>query len=237
MSDLIKIQTPRALAGAEGDLEAINQAIATNISSGGITDVDLPRITVSGGGNSRFIMPTLEGEESHEDITAVIVYYRETRAYFKTAFGKGIGKQPPDCTSSDGITGKGKPGGECSRCPLAEYGSAEEGSGQACRQHLQPFVLCGDSLLPQIVSLPPTSRKPVHQFLLKLIAQGIPYHHALVRFELEKTQNASGIQYGKARLRFIRRLSAEEAAVAKRFHELCRTLAARVPTGLDEEGA
>ena len=48
-TDLIQIQTPSALAALEGNLDAINEAIATNISGGGITDFDLPRVKISGG--------------------------------------------------------------------------------------------------------------------------------------------------------------------------------------------
>jgi hypothetical protein len=33
----------------------------------------------------------------------------------------------------------------------------------------------------------------------------------------------------------VRRLTAEEAARAQQYHQLCRTLAERVPTGLDPE--
>lgn len=33
----------------------------------------------------------------------------------------------------------------------------------------------------------------------------------------------------------MRRLTAEEAGRAQQYHELCRTLAVRVPTGLDPE--
>lgn len=234
-TELIQIQTPRALSALESSLDAINEAIATNISGGGITDFDLPRVKISGGASPRWIVPTLEGEETLARIDGVIVYARDTRVYYKTAFGKGSGKQPPDCSSSDGITGKGKPGGDCSRCPLAEYGSADEGAGQACKQVKQIFVLRGDLLLPEVVSLPPTSLKGARQFFLKLTTQGIPYYQAVIGMELEKAQNAAGIQYGKALLRFVRRLTAEEAARAQQYHQLCRTLAERVPTGLDPE--
>jgi hypothetical protein len=234
-AELIQIQTPRALAALEGNLDSINEAIATNISGGGISDFDLPRVKISGGASPRWIVPTLEGEETLARIDGVIVFSRDTRVYYKTAFGKSSGKQPPDCSSSDGITGKGKPGGECSRCPLAEYGSAEEGTGQACKQVKQLFVLRGDLLLPEVVSLPPTSLKGARQFFLKLTTQGIPYYQALVGLELENAQNAAGIQYGKAALKFVRRLTPEESARAQQYHELCRTLAVRVPTGLDPE--
>jgi hypothetical protein len=234
-TDLIQIQTPRALAGDEANLDAINEAIATNISGGGISDFDLPRVKISGGASPRWIVPTLNGDETLERIDGVVVYARDTRVYYRIPFGKGNGKQPPDCTSSDSITGKGKPGGECLRCPLAEYGSAEEGAGQACKQVKQMFVLRGDLLLPEIVSLPPTSLKGARQFFLKLTTQGIPYYQALIGLELEKAQNAAGIQYGKAALKFVRRVTKEEAGRAQRYHELCRTLAVSVPTGLDPD--
>ena len=53
--------------------------------------------------------------------------------------------------------------------------------------------------------------------------------------ELEKAQNAAGIQYGKASLKFVRRLTPEEAARAQQYHQLCRTLAERVPAGMEPE--
>lgn len=234
-TDLIPIQTPKALVALEGNLDAINEAIAANISGGGITDFDLPRVKISGGASPRWIVPTLDGEETLARIDGVIVFARDTRVYYKTAFGKGSGKQPPDCSSPDGVTGKGKPGGDCSKCPLAEYGSADEGAGQACKQVKQIFVLRGDLLLPEVVSLPPTSLKGTRQFFLKLTTQGIPYYQAVIGIELEKAQNAGGIQYGKAVMKFVRRLTAEEAARAQQYHELCRSLAVRVPTGLEPE--
>ncbi len=233
--ELIQIQTPNALVTLESNLDAINEAIATNISGGGITDFDLPRVKISGGASPRWIVPTLDGEETLARIDGVIVYARDTRVYYKTAFGKGTGKQPPDCSSPDGITGKGKPGGDCSRCPLAEYGSADEGAGQACKQVKQIFVLRGDLLLPEVISLPPTSLKGARQFLLKLTTQGIPYYQAVIGIELEKALNPAGIQYGKALMKFVRRLTPEEAGRAQQYHELCRSLAARVPMGLDPE--
>ena len=99
----------------------------------------------------------------------------------------------------------------------------------------QILVLRGDLLLPEVVSLPPTSLKGARQFFLKLTTQGIPYYQALIGFELEKAQNAAGIQYGKAALKFVCRLTPEEAARAQQYNELCRTLAVRLPTGLDPE--
>ena len=56
----------------------------------------------------------------------------------------------------------------------------------------QLFMLRGDSMFPEVVSLPPTSLKAIRQFFLKLTTQGIPYYQCIVRIELEKAQNAAG---------------------------------------------
>jgi hypothetical protein len=235
-TDLIPIHTPKALAALEGDLDNINEAIAANITGGGITDFDLQRVTIAGGkGPPRWIVPTMDGEETLARIDGVIVFARDTRVYYKTAFGESGGKQPPDCSSADGVAGKGKPGGECAKCSLAEYGSADKGGGQACKQVKQLFVLRGEALLPEVISLPPTSIKGSRHFFLKLTTQGIPYYQAVVGIELEKAQNAAGIEYGKVVMKFVRRLTPEETARAVQYHALCRSLATRVPTGLEPE--
>ena len=97
------------------------------------------------------------------------------------------------------------------------------------------MLVLRDGLLPEVVSLPPTSLKGARQFFLRLTTQGIPYYEALTAFEVEKAQNAAGIQYGRASLKFVRRLTPEEAGRAHQYHELCRTLATRVPTALSPE--
>jgi hypothetical protein len=84
-------------------------------------------------------------------------------------------------------------------------------------------------MFPEVASLPPTSLKNARQFFLKLASQGVPYFHALVQIPLEKAQNGNQI-YGKASLRFVRRLNAEESQRAVEFHELSKSFAGRVRT-------
>jgi hypothetical protein len=230
-NDLIHVATPRALTAAAGNLDVIREAIANNIT-GGMTDLELPRIVIAGGAMPCFGTRTLAGDRTQDSFDAVAALTRCVRNLFSA---KNAGNQPPDCSSTDCITGKGIPGGDCSRCPHAQWSSADEGAGQACKQVQQLFLLRGDQLLPEVLSLPPTSLKGARQFFVKLTAQGIPYYQAVLRFELEKAQNAAGIQYGRVVMKFIRRLEPEEAARSRQYHELCRTLAARVPMGLDPE--
>src|SRR4029450_12815372 len=87
---------------------------------GGVIELqDLDRIRMPTGGALTFEVPTPAGPESRPTITGVLVHVQQRRAYWAQAFDETGGGTPPDCTSADGITGVGEPGGACARCPLA----------------------------------------------------------------------------------------------------------------------
>ena len=54
-------------------------------------------------------------------------------------YGKDADKSGVQCSSDDGITGDGEPGGECAKCPLSRRGAS------GCR--VQRFVECYASLV------------------------------------------------------------------------------------------
>ena len=70
-----------------------------------------------------------------------------------------------------------------------------------------------------------------------LTTQGIPYYGALVAIELEKAQTAAGKPYGRANMKFLRRLSPDEQARAVEFHQMCQQFAGRVHTGTAADAA
>jgi hypothetical protein len=231
--DLVKsIVAPLALTMPEEERGAVMAAFQTNCASGSITEFDLPRIKVSPG-TALWLIPGLEGDQTANAIEGVVVTARDTRAYYPT---KDITNVPPECSSIDSITGKGNPGGLCPSCPLAQWDSAVDGGGgQACKQKKELFMLRGTSLLPEVVSCPPTSLKAIRQFFLKLATQGIQYHHCILRIELEKAQNPQGKPYGRAAMRFIRRLSSEEIVRAEEMRAFAEGFAVRVtPTAPSE---
>jgi hypothetical protein len=227
--ELIKVNSPRALSVAPEEIAAMQEAFAMNIGGGSISEFDLPRIKVNPG-TALWLIPALEGEETAQRIEGVVVFARDTRVYYQS---KDAGNVPPDCSSSDGITGIPRPGvnagGACAQCPLAKWDSAQTGGGQACKQVKHLFMMRGDSMFPEIVSLPPTSLKAARQFFTRLTTQGVPYAKALIGIELEKAQNPQGKTYGKAVFRFVRRLSEGEAARAMEFHQMCQSFASRLP--------
>lgn len=229
--DLVKTGgAPLALTVPEEEWQAVMAAFQTNCASGNITEFDLPRIRVNSG-TALWLIPDLEGDRTEAAIEGVVVAARDTRVYYAS---RDAGNVPPDCSSVDNITGSGKPGGACGSCPLAEWESGENGA-QACKQVKQLFMLRGASMLPEVVSLPPTSLKAIRQFFLKLATQGIQYHHCILRIELEKAQNAQGKTYGKAVMKFVRRLSQEEIARAEEMKAFAEGFVVRVRPGAATE--
>jgi hypothetical protein len=224
--ELVKsIGAPLALTMPEEERKEVMAAFAVNCASGSITEFDLPRIKVASG-TALWLIPDLEGDTTAPAIEGVIVHVRDNRTYYQS---KDAGNVPPDCSSRDGVTGVGKPGGDCSKCPLAAFDSDPDGgAGQACKQSKQLVMLRGTSMLPEVVSIPPTSLKAVRQFFLKLVTQRVPYHHCILRIELEKAQSQQGKVYGKAVLKFVRKLSPPEIANAEHMRQFAQTFAERV---------
>jgi len=225
------IEAPTAIRMPDEERKKVMAAFTVNCASGSVTEFDLPRIKVASG-TALWLIPSLEGDTTDKAIEGVIVHVRDSRTYYKE---KEAGNVPPDCSSRDGIVGTGKPGGYCGPwkdaegvthpgCPLAEFGS--DGDGQACRQSKQLFMMRGGSMLPEIVSIPATSLKAVRQFFLKLVTQGVQYHHCIIRIELEKAQKGANI-YGKAVLKFVRKLSGAEIDNAEEMRALAQDVADR----------
>jgi hypothetical protein len=230
---LVKSEPQSEILAFHRDLSDISAALSTNIGSGNLSEFDLPRIKIPAGGGTQWTVPTLEGEAMEPHIEGVIVLARDTRAYYSQPISETGGNQPPDCYSTDGATGSGKPGGACITCPLAAYGSAPGGRGQACKQIKQLFILRGSQLLPEVVTLPPTSLKAAKQYLLKLTSQGVPYYAVVTRIGLERTKNAQGIAYSRAVLSFVRRLTPGEVDRAREYHEMLKPLVQRMAVDLD----
>ena len=190
---LKKVETFLAL---QSNATATLDAIRENIGNDRITDRDLDRITVPLGGGLNWTVPTLEGEDSAKALDGIIVHWTSPRAYWATGMEVG-GNTPPDCSSHNGDVGYGQPGGACHLCPLSEWGSADGGSGKACKEKRMLFLLRSTDLLPIVIQAPSTSIQPVKKYLLRLASQGLPYWSVITRLSLEKGSNANGISFSR----------------------------------------
>ena len=190
---LKKIETFLALQSQATD---VLEAVKENIGNDRITDRDLDRITVPSQGGLNWTVPTLEGEDSAKTLDGIIVHWTSPRAYWATGLEVG-GNSPPDCSSHDGETGYGQPGGECFSCPLNQWGSAEGGGGKACKEKRMLFLLRASDLLPIVIQAPSTSIQPVKKYLLRLASQGMPYWSVMTKLSLEKAQISTGIAFSR----------------------------------------
>lgn len=221
---------------SEANLEMVQAAICENVGAGGITEFDFDRIKIPAGGGLAFNVTTLEGETAEKSIIGVIVLARDSRAYWKVPLEQSGGSTPPDCQSNDGFVGIGSPGGDCAKCPLAQFGSdtkvvngaTVQGRGQACKAIRQLFILRGDSLLPVVLALPPTSLKAAKQYMLRLAGQGVPYWAVVTKIGLEQAQNAGGIKYSRATFAFAGMLGEEQRAKAKQYCDMLKPLVSRM---------
>lgn len=211
---IVKLSGYRAL---DADPERVTQILKENLA-GGITEFDLERVKVPSGGGTAWEVPTLEGPKNVDEITGVMIWYRDARTYWNKPFDEG-GSAPPDCSSSDTVTGIGTPGGACQTCPLSQFGSADKGQGQACRQIRQLFILMPDSIFPMVITAPPTSLRAMKNYSMKLSGALVNYFDVTTTLTLEKDKSADGIVYAKIVPKAVSRLTAEQSEAITLFRE------------------
>lgn len=197
-SDALAVTMPRALSGRGFD--TVKEVIQTNLgANSGLSFSDLTKISMPAGGGTIWEIPTSDGgHKNEESISGVVVAFQDGKAFWKDSLEDTGGGTPPDCRSVDMIKGEGTPGLLCSECPNDEFGSAAKGTGKACKDLRVLYILSGDSLLPKVIVVPPTSLKGVRKaFLALAVEDETPYYGALLNFRLEKDKNAAGISYSK----------------------------------------
>jgi hypothetical protein len=212
-SEIAKREEPYLILRPEHNNAETLPLFEANVGPHGISALDLTRIRVPTGGGLSWEIETLDGIEQIKEVTGWIGAWRTARAFWKESFGRGGGVKPPDCTSRNGFTGVGDPGGDCSQCPYAQFGSAEAGAGQACKQMRQILLIRPGELLPTLLAVPPTSLKNATQYFLQLLGKGLPFWALETKFTLERATNAGGINYAKVRFSPGRRFTPEERAM------------------------
>ena len=200
-----------AIVGEEGAalLKDVREAAgAEGIGLGTLTTMKIP------GAGGRF-WDTPAGPM--EAIEGVIVYKQPTRAYYLQSFDETGGGTPPDCFSADLINGLGKPGGECVKCPLSQFGSGPNNS-QACSQVTHMFVLTKDSgVLPWYFRMPPSNYATIKDYGIIQASTGKPYYKVLTRISLVQERSGNGITYSRLKLDMVRPLTEDEAAAAAAY--------------------
>ena len=184
-------------------------------------------------------VPGPQGTESQKTFTGIIFARGYNRAYHKDAYRPGS-NTPPDCSSLDGVTGIGIPGGDCATCPFNQFGSArnantEDGQnsqGKACREYRHMFTVLPHSLMPFIVQIPPGSiRSGFRSYMKDLAKEGYKYHEVETLFRIETRNSAPVIIMER-----YRNLNEEQQAIVNNYASLMRPLIAQPRQDKREEG-
>lgn len=169
------------------------EALRENLGGERLSEFDLDQVKVPSGGGTVWEIPGIAGSDAAKDITGVIVHMGRRRAYWSNPEPSG---EQPDCSSLDGVTGRGDPGGACESCPMNEWGSStKDGSrGKACTERLLLFIVRKDDPLPLVLSCPPSSLGAMKKYRTRL---RVPYWKAITSLTLVRKQNDGGQPYSE----------------------------------------
>ena len=187
-------------------------------------------IKIPAGGGISYEVPGDDpsSPDSVKEFKAVILYHHPIHSYYKEKFTGG--NVPPDCSSMDGKIGVMGATGECrscGSCPLAKFGSGENG-GRACKQKRRVFLLREGELLPVILTIPTGSIKEFTKYVTRLLQKGKKTSNVVTKFTLKKAQNSTGINYSQVVCSVERVLSPEEQQNISAMSDQIKGFAARI---------
>lgn len=171
------------------------------------------RLKVPTGGGTRWEVNTPDGHKLVDDLPCVILDSFNRRGYWigSEVEGAGLSNSPPDCSSDDMITGRGRRSVEddesseqaCLDCPLNVWGSGRNGRGKACSVKKRVFLLLPDSVypIPLFLQVPPTSLKSFSQFARGLARFGTRLHHVTVSLSLKPDKDEGGNPFSRIEIK------------------------------------
>lgn len=181
--------------------------------------MNFPRIKIPGGGSTQFEIPTANPEKPDYTpaIEGIIIFNHNTNAYWEEGSEYDMNTSPV-CSSPDGKTGYGDPGGACETCPFNQYESDPNGGkGKACKNMRGLYILQNDTPIPINLLLPPTSLKAYSNFVQSaFFLRKRPLWGSLVRIELRKESNGAN-NYAVATFKLLGDFTGEKLAEIKEY--------------------
>lgn len=178
----------------------------------------MQRVKIPSGGNLQFEIRSDDPDnpDYERKLVGVILYHHLANAYWPEG-SEYDDNVPPFCQSFDGKQGYGEPGGVCAACAFNQFGSTANGSGKACKNMRQIYLLRSGEYLPLQLSLPPTSLRPFNDFMnLAFVARRRPSYSAIVEIGLKRAESG-GYTYSVATFRKVRDLEGEGLAAVKGY--------------------
>lgn len=200
-----------------------------------ISPNDLPRIKVPSGGG-QFWTVKVDGEDTTtKKLVGVLVFHKSQRVFWEDPEPKGLA---PNCVSldnvrpesggmfaADGPNAAMNPTGLCANCPMSQKGSdLKGGKGSACKQQMLLFLLNEGQMLPVVVTVPPSSRRSIQQFIVNLVQNKTPWWQVKVELTLEKASNSAGNEFARIVAKSLGKLSDDEAKAVKDYGSYIRAM-------------
>lgn len=172
--------------------DKIMRAMENALGDEGLNPFELPRIKIPSSGGKFWEIDSPEGTVASATFDAVILHAHDGRQYWDKPYGTGE-QGPPVCSSFDGLTGYGTPGGACSICQQA-------GRGGNCVPYKALYLLLPHQVLPTLFQLPRMSLTPFRNYRTKsILAAGDALHDVVTTFGLtQRPMQASGQLYSVA---------------------------------------
>ena len=197
---------------AAGSIDSVLSDIAEEMD--GLGGISFDTIKIPSGGGLAFEVPGEDPDnpDTVKELSGVIVLRHASNGYWPDPFG-GDNKLP-DCYSNDGKTGVVAATGEvrsCETCPMNQF--KEDGSGKACKNMQNLYLVRDGEMLPVKLILPPTSIKNLRDYVAKrLLFRGKKLGQVVTAITLNKAVNKQGIKYAVAQFTKKRDLSPQEIA-------------------------
>ena len=220
------------LAPMEVGIEEVRDLVISNVGDDGISQFDLERAINPTSGNTEWKIPSIEGEpEKTSILEGVIVYHRSVRAYWPGEFKPDAG--PPQCSSFDGRTGEGNPGGSCADCPFAVFGSGKNNS-QDCNAVKQLFIIRPGELLPTLVNISAMNIGAPKRYLLALLSKKrLKFNAVVTRIELHDDKSTSGYDYARTDFTMVQKLDSDQFQAMEQLTEMFTPMLSQAPVTID----
>lgn len=182
--------------------------------------MSFPRVKIPAGGILQFEIPSDDPESPNYEKTleGVILLHHPNNVYWAEG-NEYDDNSTPLCTSVDGITGIGDPGGLCASCVMNEFGTAAEGRGKACKNMRMIYLLRSGEYVPMQIALPPTSLRPFTDFVnqaFRLRCRAA--FGSVIQISLKKANNGTN-DYSVATFRRLYDFEGEKLAQIRAYAE------------------
>ena len=205
----------------------------------GLGSINFEKIKIPSGGGIAFEVPTDNPEEpeSKTSIDGVIVLHQPCNVYFRNKFGETDEKMP-DCSSPNGKTGYMRDSGTektCATCKFNQFGSGDGGTGKACQNRIDLYILMEGNDFPVVLSLPATSIKAFKTYLTTLVLHKQPMRRVKTKITLKEAKSSGGITYSTCVCKKLGAVEPEEMENIEQLRELCKAMAQRSYTVAAED--